>query len=74
MDFISSAALTFGSVLLLSSWIYLMIIAFKEDFSWGLVTIFLAPFSYLYGIKRWNTAKDALIMGFIGIALLLLSL
>ena len=74
MDALTSVLYTFGFVLLISSWIYLIIIAFKDDFAWGMVTIFFAPFSYLYGIKRWNTAKDALFMGAIGIALILLGL
>ena len=60
MEATSAALLTFGVVALLVSWIVLMITAWKEDYAWGLCTIFLPPLSYLYGLFRLDLAKDAM--------------
>ncbi len=70
MEPISAAFMTFGTVLLVISWFYLMIIAFREDFSWGICTVLLPPLSYLYSCFAWNKAKEVLIMAVGGLALI----
>ncbi len=74
MDAISSTMLMFGLVLLLASWINLLVVSFKDDYSWGLATLFLPPLSYLYGCFSWEKARSSLIMAGGGWLLILLSL
>lgn len=69
MDPISAAFTTFGVILLLASWVYLMIIAFREDFSWGLFSVLLPPLAYLYSCFAWDKSKEVLIMAGLGLAL-----
>lgn len=72
MDPISAAFTTFGLILLTASWIYLMIIAFREDFSWGLFSVLLPPLAYLYSCFAWQKSKEVLIMAVAGLALVCL--
>lgn len=72
MDPISAALTTFGTILLVASWIYLMIIAFREDFSWGLFSVLLPPLAYLYSCFAWEKSKEVLIMAVAGLALVCL--
>lgn len=74
MDPISATFMTFGVVLLVASWIYLMIIAFREDFAWGLFTVLVPPLSYLYSCFAWRETKEVLIMAAGGLALMLIAL
>lgn len=74
MEPISAAFMTFGMVLLVASWIYLMVIAFREDFSWGLCAVLLPPLAYLYSCFAWGKAKEVLIMAIAGSVLVILGL
>lgn len=70
MDPMSAMLTTAGIALLLLSWGLLLATSFKEDFTWGLCTIFLPPLSYLYGFVRWSRAQEPLLVGLLGLALL----
>ena len=61
-----------GTVVLVLSWISLLISSSKEDFTWGLCSLFLPPLSYLYSLARLDVAKDAVVLAVIGFALILL--
>ena len=62
MDAASASLLTMGAAILLTSWILLLITSWKEDYSWGLCTLFLPPLSYLYALGRLDKAGDAVIV------------
>ena len=66
MDAITASMLTFGAVALLASWVLLLIESWKEDYAWGLCTLFLAPLSYPYGLARVDTAGQALLLAAVG--------
>jgi apolipoprotein N-acyltransferase len=66
MDASSAALLTFGVAALAISWILLMVASWKEDYSWGLCTLFLPPLSYLYSLARLDKAGDAILIAIIG--------
>jgi hypothetical protein len=72
MDPISAALVTFGVLLLLISWIYLMFISFEADFSWGLCTVFVPPLSYIYACFTWSKTKAALWMAILGWVLIII--
>ena len=55
-----------GVIVLILSWIQLLISTSKEDFTWGLCSFFVPPFSYFYGLFRLDVAKDALILALVG--------
>lgn len=74
MDPLSASFLTFGVILLFASWVILLIDSFKQDYSWGLTTLFLPPLSYVYAAFTWQKSKDTLIFAGIGWLLILLSL
>ena len=71
MDALSSTAIVFGVILLASSWIYLIIIAFQADFTWGLVSVFIPVLSYIYAVKDWEKGKETIYLAAIGLALVL---
>ena len=62
MDPIAATFITFGTILLIASWVQLIILSFNNDFSWGLVTVFVPPLSYIYGCFAWEKAKSAVLM------------
>lgn len=62
----SATLLTFGVALLLVSWILLLIASWKEDYTWGLCTLFLPPLSYLYALARLDKAGDSLLVALVG--------
>ena len=66
MDAGSATFLTYGAAILLTSWILLLITAWKEDYSWGLCTLFLPPLSYLYALTRLDKAGEAILVAAVG--------
>ena len=66
MDAGSATFLTYGAAILLTSWILLLITAWKEDYSWGLCTLFLPPLSYLYALTRLDKAGEAILVAVVG--------
>jgi len=74
MEPLSASFLTFGILLLLISWVNLLILSFKEDFSWGLSTLFLPPLSYFYGLFAIEKAGASLFLAALGGGLIFLGL
>lgn len=66
MDAGSATFLTYGAAILLTSWILLLITAWKEDYAWGLCTLFLPPLSYLYALTRLDKAGEAILVAAVG--------
>ena len=66
MEAASATLVTFGAVTLLASWVVLLIASWKEDYTWGLCTLFLPPLSYLYGLARLDKAGEALLLALVG--------
>lgn len=66
METVSATMMTFGIVLLLASWIQLLFVSFKDDFSWGLSTLFVPPLSYVYGLFTLEKSGAALFMAVLG--------
>jgi len=66
MDAASAALTTFGVVALVGSWIQLLVVAWQEDYAWGLCTLFLPPLSYLYSLSEWSKARDAILLAVAG--------
>lgn len=69
MDPLSSLLLFFGIASLLVSWIYLTIIAFRDDYAWGFMTLFLPPLSYLYSLFRLGKAWEPVALAAVGVVL-----
>lgn len=62
----TATLVTYGVAALLVSWVLLLITAWKEDYAWGLCTLFLPPLSYLYGLFRLDKAGQAILVAVIG--------
>ena len=73
MEATSAAMMTFGVATLLASWVLLLIVAWKEDYSWGLCTVLLPPLSYLYSLVRLDKAAQPLLVAVVGWVLILLA-
>lgn len=70
MDSGSAALLTFGLATLLVSWILLLIVAWKEDYAWGLFALLLPPLAYIYGLFRLDKAGQSLLVAAAGLVML----
>jgi len=66
MDAGTATLVTYGAAALLVSWVLLLIVSWKEDYAWGLCTLFLPPLSYLYGLFRLDKAGQAILVAIIG--------
>ena len=66
MDASTATFMTYGAATLLVSWILLLVTSWKEDYSWGLCTLFLPPLSYLYALGRLDKAGDAILVAVVG--------
>ena len=70
MEPIAAASLSFGVVILFASWVQLIITSFREDYNWGLTSLFLPPLSYLYSVLSWDKAREPVLMAALGLALI----
>ena len=43
MEATTATLYTFGAAMLLTSWVLLLITSWKEDYAWGLCSLFLPP-------------------------------
>ena len=66
MEPMSAALLTFGLAILLCSWVLLIIISFREDFTWGLSSVFVPPLAYFYALFQWSKAKATIWVALLG--------
>lgn len=66
MDASSATLMTFGIAMLGVSWVLLLIASWREDYTWGLCTLFLPPLSYLYAFARLDKAGESLVAAAIG--------
>lgn len=66
MDAGTATLVTYGAAALLTSWVLLLIVSWKEDYAWGLCTLFLPPLSYLYGLFRLDKAGQAILVALVG--------
>ncbi len=74
MEATSATMLTFGLAALLASWVLLLIVSWKEDYAWGLCTLLLPPFAYLYALFRLDKAGQSLLVAAVGWILIWLSM
>ena len=74
MDAGSATFLTYGAAILLTSWVLLLVTAWKEDYAWGLCTLFLPPLSYLYALTRLDKAGEAIVVAVVGWVFILLAI
>ena len=70
----SASLLTMGAATLLTSWVILLIVSWKEDYAWGLCTVFLPPLSYLYSLGRLDKAGEPLLVAVVGWVMIWLAL
>lgn len=66
MEAATATLVTFGAVALLASWVLLLAASWKEDYTWGLCTLFLPPLSYLYALSRLDKAGEAILVAIVG--------
>jgi len=66
MEATSAYLLTLGAASLLTSWVLLLIVSWKEDYAWGLCSLFLPPLSYLYALARLDKAGESLLVAVVG--------
>ena len=72
MDASSALLMTLGAATLLTSWILLLIVSWREDYAWGLFSLLLSPAGYTYGLFRLDKAGQSLLLALIGWVLIYL--
>lgn len=66
-----AAVLTmFGIASLVLSWVYLIILSFRNDYAWGFMSVFVPPLSYLYALFNLGKAWEVLALALIGLGFL----
>ena len=73
MEAATATMYTFGAALLVVSWVLLIIVAWQEDYAWGLCSLFLPPLAYLYGFARLDKAGESIAVAALGWVFLLLA-
>ncbi len=73
MDATTATLMTFGIAALLTSWIVMIIVAWQEDYAWGLCSVLLPPLAYLYGLFRLDKAGQSLMLAVVGLVLLFMA-
>ncbi len=66
MEPLSAAFMAFGVVLLVASWVLMLVVSFRNDYNWGLCTLFLPPLAYFYGLFSWEKAKEPISLSVLG--------
>ncbi|RLA48554.1 MAG: hypothetical protein DRR04_01130 [Gammaproteobacteria bacterium] len=66
MEAATATMVTFGAAALLVSWVVLLVVSWKDDYVWGLCTLFLPLLSYLYALVRLDKAGGALGLALFG--------
>ena len=74
MDALSALLVTMSIIALALSWVLMIIVASSEDFAWGMFSVLFPPVAYLYGLVRWDIAKEPLLVAAAGIFLFWLQL
>lgn len=72
MESLNATLTLLGLALLAASWVYLMIVAFKDDYAWGMTSVFLPPLAYLYAAFNPAKATGVLVLAVLGVVMLLL--
>ncbi len=70
MEATSATLMTFGLTALLASWVLLLIVAWKEDYTWGLFALLMPPLAYLYALFRMDKAGQSLMLAAAGLVLI----
>jgi len=73
MEAAAATMYTYGAALLLMSWVMLIITAWREDYAWGLCSLFLPPLAYLYAFARLDKAGEALVVAALGWVLIFIA-
>lgn len=73
MEATNALMMVIGVAILLASWVTLLITSWREDMSWGLCTLLLPPFAYLYALFRLDKAGESIALAAVGWVLLFLA-
>lgn len=74
MEASDALMMTLGVAALLTSWILLLVVSWKEDYAWGLFSTLLPPVGYFYGLFRLEKAGQTIAVAILGVVLLFLGL
>ena len=67
-------AVVIGGIVAGVGWIWVVVTAFRESTSQGLLCLFIPPYAIYYGIKRWSGAKKPLVIAVVGVVVLVVGL
>ena len=73
MEATNAVLMVFGLAILLTSWVVLLITAWREDYAWGLSAVLLPPFAYLYGLLRLDKAWESVGLAILGCVLVMMA-
>ena len=60
MEASSSFLIPLGSVSLVVSWVLLLIVSFKEEYTWGMCSLLFPPLGFGYAFLRLDKASSVI--------------
>jgi len=67
-------AAVIGGIVTGVGWVWVVITAFRESSTQGLLCLFLPPYAIYYGIKNWSDAKKPTVIAVVGVVVLIVGL
>ena len=67
-------AAVIGGIVAVVGWIWIVITAFRESTSQGLLCLFIPPYAIYYAIKRWSDSKKPLVIALVGVVILIVGI
>ncbi len=72
MDSVFGFTMIGAVIAMLISWIWVVVIAFKESVGWGIVSLLLNPIALIYALTRARKCKKPLILFAVGLVVYVL--
>jgi hypothetical protein len=72
MEASNALLMTLGAATLLTSWVMLLIVSWKEDYAWGLFSTLVPPVGYFYSLFKLDKAGQTLLVAVVGWILIIL--
>lgn len=66
MEASNALLMTLGVATLLTSWVLLLVVSWKEDYAWGLFSLLLPPVGYIYSFFRLDKAGQVVLVALLG--------
>lgn len=74
MELVSAMAQLVALALILVGLVWLIVVMFRDNVGWAVISLWLVPLIYVYVFKNWSRSKMPFIVHVSGIVLLLIQI